>query len=82
MLQLEGNADNRGNNDYNKALAERRWRTPSRVLVTMYSVQSNIHVTGVSRGEECQLGRKSGESKQSWWTRNRRTDYMFKFKGQ
>ena len=79
MLQLEGNADNRGSNNYNKALAERRWRTPSRVLVTLYSVQSNIPVTGVSRGEECQLGRKSGEKEEDC---NRRTDYMFKFKGQ
>ena len=80
MLQLEGNADLRGTNDYNKALAERRWRTPSRVLVTLYTVQADIPVTGVSRGEECQLERKKGESEEAWWTRNRRTDYMFKLR--
>ena len=80
MLQLEGNADLRGTNDYNKALAERRWRTPSRVLVTLYTVQADIPVTGVSRGEECQLERLKDESKSAWWTRNRRTDYMFKLR--
>jgi len=80
MLQLEGNADLRGTNDYNKALAERRWRTPSRVLVTLYTVQADIPVTGVSRGEECQLERLKDESESAWWTRNRRTDYMFKLR--
>ena len=80
MLQLEGNADLRGTNDYNKALAERRWRTPSRVLVTLYTVQADIPVTGVSRGEECQLERKQDESEEAWWIRNRRTDYMFKLR--
>lgn len=80
MLQLEGNADLRGTNDYNKALAERRWRTPSRVLITLYTVQADIPVTGVSRGEECQLERLEGESEEAWWTRNRRTDYMFKLR--
>ena len=80
MLQLEGNADLRGTNDYNKALAERRWRTPSRVLVTLYTVQADIPVTGVSRGEECQLERKQGESEEAWWIRNRRTDYMFRLR--
>ena len=80
MLQLEGNADLRGTNDYNKALAERRWRTPNRVLITLYTVQADIPVTGVSRGEECQLERLEGESEEAWWTRNRRTDYMFKLR--
>jgi len=80
MLQLEGNADLRGTNDYNKALAERRWRTPNRVLITLYTVQADIPVTGVSRGEECQLERLEGESEEGWWTRNRRTDYMFKLR--
>jgi len=80
MLQLEGNADLRGTNDYNKALAERRWRTPSRVIVTLYTVQADIPVTGVSRGEECQLERKQGESEEAWWIRNRRTDYMFRLR--
>jgi len=77
-IQLEGNTDVRASNDYNKALGERRWKTPIKLLTTLYTLQGDIPVIGVSRGEECQMPRKSGESQRDWWTRNRRTDYMFK----
>ena len=77
-IQLEGNTDVRASNDYNKALGERRWKTPIKLLTTLYTLQGDIPVLGVSRGEECQMPRKSGESARDWWTRNRRTDYMFK----
>ncbi|MGB0364320.1 MAG: hypothetical protein ACPGJO_14975, partial [bacterium] len=77
-IQLEGNTDVRASNDYNKALGERRWKTPIKLLTTLYTLQGDVPVLGVSRGEECQMPRKSGESVRDWWTRNRRTDYMFK----
>ena len=77
-IQLEGNTDIRASNDYNKALGERRWKTPIKLLTTLYTLQGDIPVLGVSRGEECQMERTSGESQEDWWTRNRRTDYMFK----
>ena len=77
-IQLEGNTDVRASNDYNKALGERRWKTPIKLLTTLYTLQGDVPVLGVSRGEECQMPRKSGESARDWWTRNRRTDYMFK----
>ena len=77
-IQLEGNTDIRASNDYNKALGERRWKTPIKLLATLYTLRGDVPVTGVSRGEECQMIRKSGEFQQDWWTRNRRTDYMFK----
>ena len=77
-IQLEGNTDVRASNDYNKALGERRWKTPIKLLSTLYTLQGDVPVLGVSRGEECQMPRKSGESARDWWTRNRRTDYMFK----
>jgi len=77
-IQLEGNTDVRASNDYNKALGERRWKTPIKLLITLYTLEGDVPVMGVSRGEECQMQRKSGESESDWWTRNRRTDYMFK----
>jgi len=77
-IQLEGNTDVRASNDYNKALGERRWKTPIKLLTTLYTLQGDVSVLGVSRGEECQMPRKSNESVRDWWTRNRRTDYMFK----
>ena len=75
-LQLEGNTDVRAGNDYNKALGERRWQTPRTVMGTI--IPEGIRLEGRSLGEECQLARLSGESTKNWWTRNRRTDYMFK----
>ena len=77
-IQLEGNTDVRASNDYNKALGERRWKTPIKLLTTLYTLQGDVTVLGVSRGEECQMPRESSESQRDWWTRNRRTDYMFK----
>ena len=76
FLQLEGNTDVRAGNDYNKALGERRWQSPIKILRTV--VPEGVHLEGRSLGEECQLIRLSGESTKDWWKRNRRTDYMFK----
>lgn len=77
-IQLEGNTDVRAGNDYNKALGERRWQSPLRILSTI--APEKLVLEGMSRGEECQLERQTGESSNDWWTRNRRTDYMFKLK--
>ena len=35
VVRLEGNADERGTVEYNKALSDRRWETPSRVLIAL-----------------------------------------------
>ena len=36
LVQIEGNADIRGTNAYNKALTERRWTVPMRLLRSLY----------------------------------------------
>jgi peptidoglycan-associated lipoprotein len=76
VLQIEGNADDRGSNQYNKALGDRRWFTPARVLTTLNFRKEEIR--GVSRGEECPLSRETNDSDDGWWSKNRRDDYVVK----
>ena len=78
VVQLEGNADERGTVDYNKALSDRRWATPSKVLLALYFDEDQTQ--GVGRSEQCPLPRASGVSNESYWQTNRRTDYIFKLK--
>ena len=78
VVQLEGNADERGTVDYNKALSDRRWATPSKVLLALYFDEEQTQ--GVGRSEQCPLPRASGVSNESYWQTNRRTDYIFKLK--
>ena len=77
IVQLEGNADERGTLEYNKALSDRRWVTPSKVLLALYFDEDRTQ--GVGRSEQCPLPRIPGSSRDDWWSKNRRTDYIFKF---
>ena len=78
VVQLEGNADERGTVDYNKALSDRRWATPSKVLLALYFDEDQTQ--GVGRSEQCPLPRAAGISNEAYWSTNRRTDYIFKLK--
>jgi outer membrane protein OmpA-like peptidoglycan-associated protein len=78
IVSLEGNADERGTVEYNKALSDRRWETPSKVLLTLYFDEERTQ--GIGRSEQCPLPRAEGASANDWWSKNRRTDYIFKFK--
>ena len=77
VVQLEGNADERGTLEYNKALSDKRWVTPSKVLLALYFDEDRTQ--GVGRSEQCPLPRVPGSSREDWWSKNRRTDYIFKF---
>jgi outer membrane protein OmpA-like peptidoglycan-associated protein len=78
VVRLEGNADERGTVEYNKALSDRRWETPSRVLIALYFDEDRT--AGVGRSEQCPLPRVGGITTRDWWSSNRRTDYIFKLK--
>jgi len=78
IVRLEGNADERGTVEYNKALSDRRWETPSRVLIALYFDEDRT--AGVGRSEQCPLPQAGGISTRDWWSKNRRTDYIFKLK--
>jgi len=77
IVQLEGNADERGTLEYNKALSDKRWVTPSKVLLALYFDEERIK--GIGRSEQCPLPRVPGSSRDDWWSKNRRSDYIFKF---
>ena len=76
VVRLEGNADERGTVEYNKALSDRRWETPSRVLIALYFDEDRT--AGIGRSEQCPLPRLGGITTRDWWSSNRRTDYIFK----
>ena len=78
VISLEGNADERGTVEYNKALSDRRWETPTKVLQALYFTEERT--LGVGRSEQCPLPRIEGTSANDWWSKNRRTDYIFKLK--
>ena len=78
VVRLEGNADERGTVEYNKALSDRRWETPSKVLIALYFDEDRT--AGVGRSEQCPLPRAVGTNTRDWWSKNRRTDYIFKLK--
>jgi len=76
VVRLEGNADERGTVEYNKALSDRRWETPSKVLLALYFDEDRT--AGIGRSEQCPLPRAGGVNTRDWWSKNRRTDYIFK----
>lgn len=78
VVRLEGNADERGTVEYNKALSDRRWETPSKVLLALYFDEERT--AGIGRSEQCPLPRVGGITTRDWWSKNRRTDYIFKLK--
>jgi peptidoglycan-associated lipoprotein len=67
QVKVEGHADERGTNEYNIALGERRAQTVKRVLVALGVPAANLST--VSYGEEQSACR---EHEESCWQKNRR----------
>jgi len=70
-LTIEGHCDERGTNEYNLALGERRAREVQRYLVSLGLDQSRI--TTISYGEEMPVDPRSNEEA---WARNRRVSFV------
>ena len=67
QVRIEGNCDERGTNEYNLALGERRAEAVKRVLVALGVSASNLST--ISYGEEQPVCR---EHQESCWQQNRR----------
>ncbi len=70
-VQIEGHADERGTNEYNLALGERRAQSARKFLVDMGVGQERIAI--ISYGEERPFCKDHGES---CWTMNRRGHFL------
>ena len=70
-IEIQGHCDERGTNNYNTALGERRAQSTKQYLVSQGVNSSNVHV--VSFGEEKPFCFESGES---CWYENRRAHFM------
>jgi peptidoglycan-associated lipoprotein len=73
MVLIEGHADERGTNEYNMALGDRRARASANYLVAHGIAQSRI--TTISYGEERGL---CFEHTEPCWARNRRAHFAVK----
>ena len=71
-LTLEGNTDERGSQEYNLALGERRAKSVAQALQAQGASGSQINV--VTYGEERPVCREAGEG---CWSRNRRADLNY-----
>lgn len=72
-VELQGNCDERGTNEYNMALGMKRALEVKKVLVKLGVEESRINV--ISLGEEKPL---CTESDESCWAINRRVDFVLK----
>jgi len=70
-VRIEGNCDERGTNDYNMALGERRANSARDYLVNL-GVDKNLLIT-VSYGEEKPI---CTEQNEACWSKNRRVDFI------
>lgn len=70
-VRIEGNCDERGTNEYNMALGERRANSARDYLVNL-GIDKNILIT-VSYGEEKPV---CTEHNESCWSKNRRVDFV------
>lgn len=70
-VRIEGNCDERGTNEYNMALGERRANSARDYLVNL-GIDRNI-LTTVSYGEEKPV---CTEHNESCWSKNRRVDFV------
>jgi peptidoglycan-associated lipoprotein len=70
-MRIEGNCDNRGTNEYNLALGERRANSAKLFLVSLGISPDRIRT--ISYGEERPLAR--GDSEDAW-AENRRDDFV------
>jgi peptidoglycan-associated lipoprotein len=73
LVLIEGHCDERGTNEYNLALGERRAKSAMNYLVAQ-GVQAN-RITIISYGEERPL---CGERSESCWAKNRRAHFLVK----
>ena len=73
MLLIEGHCDERGTNEYNLALGERRAKSAMNYLVSQ-GVQAN-RITIISYGEERPL---CTEHTEECWAKNRRAHFLVK----
>ena len=69
-IEIAGNCDERGTNEYNMALGERRANSAKKYLVSMGI--SSDRISTVSYGEEKPIDPASNEAA---WAKNRRNDY-------
>ena len=70
-VEIQGHSDERGTNNYNIALGERRAHSTKKYLVSQGVDSSNVHV--ISYGEEKPFCFSSGET---CWFQNRRAHFM------
>jgi OOP family OmpA-OmpF porin len=70
---VEGNCDERGTNEYNMALGQRRAEAAAKYLKTLGVGAGRIST--ISYGEDRPLCRESNEA---CWSKNRRADFMIK----
>ena len=73
LVLIEGHCDERGTNEYNLALGERRAKATMNYLVSQ-GVQAN-RITIISYGEERPL---CNEKTESCWAKNRRAHFLVK----
>jgi len=73
LVLIEGHCDERGTNEYNLALGERRAKSTMNYLVSQ-GVQSG-RITIISYGEERPL---CTEHNEGCWTKNRRSHFLVK----
>jgi peptidoglycan-associated lipoprotein len=76
-LQIEGHCDERGSNEYNLALGQRRAESVKRYL-TSYGLDANRFTT-ISYGEERPVDPRSNEEA---WAKNRRSEHVVTDYGQ
>ncbi len=70
-IEIQGHCDERGTNDYNLALGQRRATSTKNYLVSLGVEESRVHI--ISYGEEKPFCFESNEN--CWW-RNRRAHFM------
>jgi peptidoglycan-associated lipoprotein len=73
IVLIEGHCDERGTNEYNLALGERRARAAMNYLVAQGVARDRFHT--ISYGEERPVCTERGEA--CWW-RNRRAHFLVK----
>lgn len=77
LIQIEGHGDERGTNEYNLALGERRARSTERYLINLGVSPSRISF--ISYGEEKNI---CGENHEDCFQRNRRAHFIVKKQGE
>ena len=73
VIRIEGNCDERGTNEYNMALGERRAIGAKKFLTNMGVAETRMET--ISFGEEKPLAMGSDETA---WAQNRRADFVIK----